>query len=460
MFQNKKSKKNLVSSITSENAKLVNKSESPSTKLNGSAKPTSIKSSSITRPSYSSIPILSTTNELNESRSGTANALKISHHSESAVFTEDFRSCTSGTIEDFEPRLPKRKMFLSTFSAKWMKQISGNDGFGSGYDDYESSSGIIVLSIVAFVMYLMIGAVAFCWYYEHWNLIDAMYFTVVTFTTCGYGDIVPEGNNERLFTIFFIIIGIIFLGGIFLTVLFDNVFGAYEHMIEEAKEKTSKQFMKESIAKVDRNLLFINEATSVGTNRTTSSLSNDTSYLGAICSMMPFIFLIMTSVFYMGYLEGWDYVTCIYFFVVTATSVGYGDVVPESQQSKLFAVLLIPSSVMVIAELFNRLIAVYLKRRADECEEEFLNRRMTLADFHQMDVDNSGTVTYDEFIKFFLVTMGKVKEEDMDRLKNLYDKFDANGDGDIQIEDLIMIAEENKKVTIGNITEVIKESKC
>ena len=121
---------------------------------------------------------------------------------------------------------------------------------------------------------------------------------------------------------------------------------------------------------------------------------------------------------------------------------------PESQVTRLFAVVFIPCSVMVVAELFGRLIYVYLEKRALEAELEFLNRRMTLADFNTMDVDKNGSVTYDEFIRFFLVTMGKVKEEDMDHLKQLYEKFDANHDGTLQIDDLVLMAKGNNDADI------------
>ncbi len=100
-----------------------------------------------------------------------------------------------------------------------------------------------------------------------------------------------------------------------------------------------------------------------------------------------------------------------------------------------------------MAELFAKLIGVYLGRKAHEAEEDYLNHRMTLNDFDRMDTNKDGSVTYDEFVKFFLVQMGKVKEEEMDRLKELYDKFDVNNDGSIQIDDLVLMANGPKAVS-------------
>jgi len=43
---------------------------------------------------------------------------------------------------------------------------------------------------------------------EQWNWIDCVYFSVVTLTTVGYGDFAPSTNGGKIFTIFYIIIGI------------------------------------------------------------------------------------------------------------------------------------------------------------------------------------------------------------------------------------------------------------
>jgi small-conductance mechanosensitive channel len=54
------------------------------------------------------------------------------------------------------------------------------------------------------------------WFYarvEHWTLLDAIYFSITTLATVGYGDFSPHTAAGKIFTIFYIIIGIGMLSG-------------------------------------------------------------------------------------------------------------------------------------------------------------------------------------------------------------------------------------------------------
>lgn len=55
--------------------------------------------------------------------------------------------------------------------------------------------------------FIAIGAV-FYHLVEKWNWLDSVYFTIVTLATVGYGDYVPHTNAGKIFTIFYILIGI------------------------------------------------------------------------------------------------------------------------------------------------------------------------------------------------------------------------------------------------------------
>ncbi len=61
--------------------------------------------------------------------------------------------------------------------------------------------------LMASVMVLVTGTVVYR-YLEDWSWIDALYFCMITLTTIGYGDLAPRTDAGKLFTIFYIIIGI------------------------------------------------------------------------------------------------------------------------------------------------------------------------------------------------------------------------------------------------------------
>ena len=71
------------------------------------------------------------------------------------------------------------------------------------------------------LLYLVIGTAVFATWMEDWNAIDAVYFTVATFTTVGYGDLFPVSKGQRIFGIFFVNLGIMIIGGVVLGVLMD-----------------------------------------------------------------------------------------------------------------------------------------------------------------------------------------------------------------------------------------------
>lgn len=44
---------------------------------------------------------------------------------------------------------------------------------------------------------------------ENWSWIESLYFSVVTLTTIGYGDLHPTTDISRLFTVFYILFGVV-----------------------------------------------------------------------------------------------------------------------------------------------------------------------------------------------------------------------------------------------------------
>ena len=68
----------------------------------------------------------------------------------------------------------------------------------------EPGGRLLILSVLA----ILVTGTIFYTLVEDWSVIEALYFTVITLTTIGYGDLHPTTEFSRLFTIFFVLAGV------------------------------------------------------------------------------------------------------------------------------------------------------------------------------------------------------------------------------------------------------------
>jgi voltage-gated potassium channel len=61
---------------------------------------------------------------------------------------------------------------------------------------------------------LLLGTLVYHWI-EGWNLLDSLYFCVISLATIGFGDFVPTTQFGRAFTIIYVINGIVILLALF-----------------------------------------------------------------------------------------------------------------------------------------------------------------------------------------------------------------------------------------------------
>jgi voltage-gated potassium channel len=54
---------------------------------------------------------------------------------------------------------------------------------------------------------LVLVGTLFYWHFEGWTIIQSLYFSVVTLTTVGYGDLSPTHPGTQIFTVVYILTG-------------------------------------------------------------------------------------------------------------------------------------------------------------------------------------------------------------------------------------------------------------
>lgn len=142
-------------------------------------------------------------------------------------------SCSPGTAQGL----------LHDFFTLEVKYILLKMRFARVFGFYSRHSSLKNLGIAVFAALLVIsvGVVGYM------NLIgldplDALYFTVVTLGSVGYGDIYPETVEAKLFTIFFVLVGVsvfLYAFGAIISMLFEGTIIEVFKM-EHVKEKLSK----------------------------------------------------------------------------------------------------------------------------------------------------------------------------------------------------------------------------
>lgn len=86
--------------------------------------------------------------------------------------------------------------------------------------------------VTIFLTYLALGTI-FYHFVEKWRWLDSLYFTVVTLSTVGYGDYAPKTDAGKIFTVFYVFIGI----GIFVYAANHFLKNRIDHRLEIHQDK-------------------------------------------------------------------------------------------------------------------------------------------------------------------------------------------------------------------------------
>jgi len=170
---------------------------------------------------------------------------------------------------------------------------------------------------------------------ESWTWIDALYFSVVTISTVGYGDLTPSTRGAKVFTMFYIFFGI--------TVVFTGVAGAFSGLLARLEHT----FLRLIDRFDDQGVL---SGRQLGMSGKKVDLSGD-GHADFVAPPHAFIFygrplapwLVLVVAFQMlsasiliRVQSDVSYFDAFYHSYVTATTVGYGDISLSEQPARLY----------------------------------------------------------------------------------------------------------------------------
>lgn len=85
-----------------------------------------------------------------------------------------------------------------------------------------------------------------------------------------------------------------------------------------------------------------------------------------IYSIMTVLFLLLVGVFFFNNSEGWSYTDSFYFSTMTLTTVGYGDLVPTTDHSKIFTAIYTLVGIAVMLYVLGSVVNVIIHERAEK----------------------------------------------------------------------------------------------
>lgn len=266
---------------------------------------------------------------------------------------------------------------------------------------------------------LAIGVTVFSLLVEKWSFVESLYFTLVLLTTVGYGDMAPTTPAGKMFTAIFALCGVFVIGLALGVVGSELVDKEIDVLIEKASP--DKSISKQS-----------------------SSLYDSSRKVGQICWLVIRILSpIFIGALIIAYLEGWPWYDALYYTIITATTVGLGDLSPTSERSEACAILFIPLAVAAMAHILDECSTFVMKRRREKHSQKLRTLQLTEGDLDVLDTEMDGQVSRLEYVVFMLKAMGKVDEHLLNELHAQFAVLDATKDGVLTKSDLEQRVDEN-----------------
>ncbi len=151
---------------------------------------------------------------------------------------------------------------------------------------------------------------------------------------------------------------------------------------------------------------------------------------------VPAVVVLVVGGTIMGRIEGWLWTDSIYYSFITAGTLGYGDFSPVTRNGRLWGIVFIPLSVAAAGEVLGNVASALMERRQEQVYEQLMERELNLQRLLEMDTDQDGKVTREEYVHFMLKEMDLVTDKQFEELYTQFERLDADGGGYLDKNDL------------------------
>ena len=123
---------------------------------------------------------------------------------------------------------------------------------------------------------------------------------------------------------------------------------------------------------------------------------------------MPLLVPFLIGAYFEGRDQNWTFVDILYYATCTITTIGYGDLSPDSGTPRIIAIFFVPMSAFALASMLSKYAALVGERRIIRAQRAILQRGLRMSDLDAMDKDGDGEVSKIEFFEFMLLSMDRV----------------------------------------------------
>ena len=294
------------------------------------------------------------------------------------------------------------------------------------------------VAAAVFAGYLLTGTLAFH-FIEGFSYRDSFYFCVTTFTTVGYGDLFPQNPWAKVFNIFFIIFGLsIVAASVATLVAYADERGHGNDSIRKAR-MTRREMVQGVFWSLLRHLFAL------------------------------VFFLTIGAVWYWK-VENGTPLDSFYWATITSSAVGYG-VLPMSDATRTFncfyMLLAVLSFAFCLGKIVQLISAVEVEKRIALFASQPLSAGL-IKEINDHNGVSDGAIDHYEFMMYMLTNMGKISHAEVEEVEALFRKYDVDGNGMIDVDDLLQEGTEERdevlwksgKMVLSNVADADDPSKA